>query len=327
MTFLPLHQYASVTLAASPEAVYDRLLADPHGVVSQATADALTAMGPHTQRWGLSISALPTTTASAAEPDAFGCVEVVWSGPEDATGWPALTGQLVVGPAGPTGSRLLFFSRRSPGDELATPRLDRLHRQRIVHVSIQRFLCDLGRHLDGLDPEPPLAHTSRFDRAPMFVHHLQGLTGGSGSAHERLMTDLQGLAEQATASVIADTREHLQAGRFRASATPTVMTRFAQAGEPASAWIRWRGDEEATGWPQLDLALLIEARSAGSRIALLSTREPGYDMSRLRIDKRQRDEILRSAGPAFAVAICGGLATSAPSSQWGQRHELVSAGS
>src|SRR5680860_115195 len=184
MTFLPLHQYASVPLSVSPEQVSARLVADPHGVVSQATADALTAMGPHIRRWGLQISELPTTTASPIGSDEFGSVEVAWAGTEDATGWPALIGRIVVVPAGPAGSRLMLFSRRSPHAELATSRLDRLHCERIVHVSVQRFLQDLGRNLDDPGTRPPTAHLARFDRAPMFVHHLQALSGEPGVVHD-----------------------------------------------------------------------------------------------------------------------------------------------
>ena len=325
MTFLPLHQYASVPLAASPEQVCARLLADPHGLVSQATADGLTAMGPHIHRFGFRISELPTTTASPIGSEAFGSVEVVWAGTEDATGWPALTGRLVVAAAGPTGSRLMLFSRRSSDAELVTSRLDRLHRQRIVHLSIQRFLQDLGRHLDDPNRRPATAHPAPFDRAPMFVHHLQAFDGEPGAVHDHLITDLQGLAERATSAALASARKTLHAGRFRAPAAPTIETRSAPAGEPASAWIRWRGDEEATGWPQIEFALLVEARPAGSRLALLSTREPGYDLSRQRIDKRQRDEILRTAGPALTAALCDELTGPASLPQPSERHDLVSA--
>lgn len=142
----------------------------------------------------------------------------------------------------------------------------------------------------------------------MFVHAVQALTGESGVAHTRLLADLQGLAEQATTAALAGARELLHAGRFRAPANPTVQTRIAQAGEPACAWVSWQGDEEATGWPQLELALLIDAGPDGSRLALLSTREPGYDLSVPRIDKQQRDQILRSAGPAFAHVVRDRLA-------------------
>ncbi|MFU8841186.1 MAG: hypothetical protein ACNA8R_10770 [Nitriliruptoraceae bacterium] len=327
MTFLALHQYASVPLAASPATVYERLQADPDGLVQQATAEALTAMGPHLRRWGLRISALPTTTARPIGPEQLGGVEAVWSGAEDATGWPALSGQLVVSPAGPAGSRLRFFSRRSPHAELTTSRLDRLHRQRIVHVSIQRFLHELGRHLDDPVARRPTGRLARFDLAPMFVHALQALDGAAGAAHARLTGHLQALAEEATAIAVTSAHEPLHAGRFRAPAGPDVQTRLARTSEPAGAWVGWRGDEEATGWPQLDLALLIEETGAGgSRLAILSTREPGYDLSVPRIDKQPRDQILRSAGPAVAAAIRDHLSSGSTGPGSDRRPQLASAG-
>jgi hypothetical protein len=323
---VPLHQYASVPLALNPETVCERLVADPQQVVRRATADALTAMGPHLRRWGQRIAALPTTTARTTGSEALGCVELVWAGAEQETGWPALTGHLVVTPAGPTGSRLRLFSRRSPHGGLASSRLDPLHGQRIVHGTVQRFLRDLGHHLDDRGARPPGAAVVKFERAPMFVHHLQELSGGSGATYERLTSDLQGLAERATVTAVTGARATLQAGRFRAPARPTVRVRLAQAGDPACAWVGWVGDEEATGWPQLELALLLDAHPAGTRLALLSTREPGYDLSLPRIDKHQRDQMLRSAGPAFAAAVRDGLPGGSAGRPSEPRPQLVSAG-
>ncbi|MEX1163451.1 MAG: hypothetical protein WEB03_07710 [Nitriliruptor sp.] len=321
----PVHQYTSVPLAASPEEVCERLLADPSGAVRRATADALSVMGPHIRPWGLRISALPTTTASPTGPGELGCVEVTWSGPEEKTGWPALTGQLVAVPAGPGGSRLLFFSRRSPQGGLDTGRVDRRQGQHIVHVSIHRFLQDLADHLDDRGARPPTANVAGFERSPMFVHHLQALEGEAGAAHGCLEADLQKLAERATATALADAREPLRAGRFRAPASPAVRSRHARVGEPACAWVGWHGDEEATGWPQLELALLIEAHPGGTRLALLSRRAPGYDLSRPRADKQQRDQILRSAGTAFAGAVRDGLTGTSAGQSSSQRPHLVSA--
>jgi hypothetical protein len=322
---VPLHQYASVPLALPPETVCERLAADPQQVVRRATADALTAIGPHLRRWGQTIAALPTTTARTSGSEALGCVELVWAGAEEATGWPALTGHLVVSPAGQAGSRLRLFSHRSPHGGLAGSRLDPLHGQRIVHGSVQRFLRDLGRHLDDRGARPPSAAVAGFERAPLFVHHLQELSGGSGATHERLTSDLQGLAERATVTAVTGARATLQAGRFRSDARPAVWVRLAQAGDPACAWVGWVGDEEAAGWPQLEFGLLVDAHPAGTRLALLATREPGYDLSLPRIDKHQRDQILRSAGPAFAVAVRDGLAGGSVDQASAER-QLVSAG-
>jgi hypothetical protein len=323
--WFPVHQFGSVALAAGPATVAQRLLADPDGLVRTATADALTAMGPQLQRWGRRVAALPVTTARATGSDQLGCVELAWSGAEDATGWPALTGQLVVAPAGPAGARLRFFSRRSPHAELATSRLDRLHRHRIVQVSVQRFLRDLGRQVDDTGARPSPGHLERFDRTPMFVHHLQPLDVASDVAQARLVVDLPDLAQRATTTAVSGVHGPLRAGRFRAPARPAVLTRLGQTGDPACVWVGWRGDEEATGWPQLELALLIEARRHGSTLALLSAREPGYDLSRPRSDKHHRDRILRSVGPAFAEALRERLAVGSPGAASSPRPQLASA--
>lgn len=325
MTHPPLRQYASVPLSVDPSTAAQRLCADPQGVVSQATAAALTAMGPHVRRWGLGIAELPLTAARTLEADGAGAVEVVWAGTEEMTGWPALSGRLVVTPTGAGGSRVLLLSARAQA-ELATDRLDPVHRQRIVRGSIQRFLQELGRCLDDPGASPPTAHLARSDHAPMFVHHLEPLSGDPRALYDHLLVDPQGLAHRATMAAVAGARETLAAGRFRAAPTPAVRAWQARAGEPASAWVRWRDDEEATGWPQLELAVLIEAHAVGSRIAVLSTREPRYDLSLPRLDKHQRDRILRTAGRALAEAVRGELTDAASLSEPDPQRDLVPTG-
>lgn len=312
MTYLAFHQLASVPLAAGAGEVSRRLAGDPVRLARLATGDALTAMGPQTRRWGLPTSELPTTTADTVGRDELGCVEVAWSGPEDATGWPALHGRLVVAAGGPAGARLTLLSPRSPHTGLVTGRLDLLHRQRLVQVGMQRFLDALRHHLDDPADRASAPDDPRFDRAPVFLHHLEELRGEPGLLHDRLLADLQGRAERATAATVDAARATLTAGGFRDPAEPTVQARIAQAGEPASAWVGWRGDEEATGWPQLDLGLLIDTQPEEPRLTLLSTREPGYDLSRLRIDKQQRDHLLRTAGSSFAAAMSEELCDPAP---------------
>ncbi len=328
MTFVPLHQYASVPVSAHPETVSRRLLAEPDGLVGVATANALTVMGPHIRRWGLTVSQLPTTTAGPVGSGELGSTEVTWTGPEDATGWPALTGRLVVSPTGYAGSRLMFLSRRSPHAELATDRLDRLHRQRAVHVSIQGFLRDLANQLDGATATTLTARTGpgvrAFDRTPMFLHHIQGLGVDADTAHRWLLAKLDDLARSATAVAVSRAHASLQAGRFRAPARPHVETRPARPDEPATVWIRWGSDEGATGWPQLDLGLLVEAQGDRARLAMLSPREPGYDLSLNRIEKQQRHQILQRAGADLAAALADAL-PEAPAYPTDADRELVSA--
>lgn len=311
---IPLHQYASVPVSAPAAEVHRRLRTGARELVATATAEALTAMGRQAQPWGFRLSEVPVTTARATESRELGSIAVRWTGREDATGWPALTGRLVVVADAARASRLLFVSPRSPQAELATIRLDRLHRLRMTQVGIQRFLLDLAGMLSrsGSLPELVGSGVSHFDRTPLFVHHLEPLDGQPGVLRDLLMADLTGLAERATAVAVQRARDLLEAGRFRARAGPTVQTRPARPGEPVCAWIGWRSDEEATGWPEVDLALLVEAHDAGSRLVVLSPREPGYDLSVNRMDKRQRHQILARAGADLAVAIRDALVERSP---------------
>lgn len=300
---LPLHQCASTPLVAGPEQAQERLLADPEGLVQQATADARAVLGPQSHLWGLPATQFPSAGAHVVGSDQIGYLEVTWGGPEDATGWPSLTGQLVIAPEGGGTARLRFLTSRSPQGELATGRVGRFHRRRVVRVAIQRFLYELAQRLDDPLPRPVPGQASRSSQAPMFVHHIREFDGPSGPARDRLVSELGELAEHATAEAITGAQERLAAGRFRGPAAPVVQARLARPDEPACAWVGWRSDEESTGWPRMELALLLGAHAGGTKLVVLSTREPNYDLSRLRIDKQQRDQILRTAGPAVGDAI------------------------
>lgn len=231
----PLHQYASVPVSADAAEVHRQLRADAEDLVAAATADALTTMGRQAERWGLRISEVPVTIGRATEPTEFGSIEVRWTGREDATGWPALTGRLVVVPEDETASRLLFVSPRSPHVEFATSRLDRLYRQRLTNVGIQRFLHDLAGQLQEPDRRAKIdgASVSSFDRTPMFVHHLEPLAGQPAAVRDLLLADLAGLAERGTEVAVERARDLLAAGRFRAPAAPTIQMRPAQVNQPA----------------------------------------------------------------------------------------------
>jgi hypothetical protein len=322
---LPFHQYASVPAAADAATLHRRLTVDVEEQLSTATASALTALGPLIRRWGLAVSALPSTTIRKTERGELGVAEIAWRGDEAATGWPALTGRLVVTPQPGQRSRLLFLSRRSPQAELATNRLDRQHRQRVVTVSIQRFLHDLAHQLAGDTAGAPAtgAGARAFDRRPVFLHHLQDLDADPDAARDWLLAGLDDLAMTATAAAVSHADAALDAGRFRASARPHIETRPARPDEPATVWIRWVSDEEATGWPQLDLGLLIEAYRDRARLAVLSPREPGYDLSLNRLDKHQRHQILQQASATLAAAFADELPTAPAPIAGSERHLVV----
>lgn len=309
----PYHQLASVPLAVDAASSGRRLTADVETLVSTATAGALTILGSRSVQWGLSVTELPTTTARTTGSDELGIAEVTWGGDEAATGWPALTGRLVVTPQAGQHARLHLLSPRTPHAELVTDRLDRLHDARIVNVSIGRFLQDLAHHLDGTAASTPTIGPGAraFDRSPMFVHHLQDLDVDPDTVRFWLLDQLQEVATAATDVTVSKAADTVAAGRFRAATRPRVEAWAAGPDEPATAWIRWVSDEEATGWPHLDLALLVEACPHGSRFTALSTREPSYDMSRLRIDKQQRNQLLQQAPADLAIALADALHGSA----------------
>ena len=73
--------------------------------------------------------------------------------------------------------------------------------------------------------------------------------------------------------------------------------------------LAWTSDEEATGWPHIGLTLAVEAAPDGSRLVILSRRAPGYDLSSNRVDKHQRDQILRELGSHVADAAVRRLPT------------------
>ena len=323
---LPFHLYGSVPLAGGATTLHRALTATLTDRVSTATASALTALGPQITRWGLTVTALPTTTTRMTNPHELGGGEVTWHGDEAATGWPALTGRLVITPQSRHRARLLLLSHRSPDAELATDRIDRLHRRRIVEVSVQRFLHELARNLDGDTGDTAASDgvTRAFDRSPLFLHHLQDLDTDPDTARGWLLTGLDDLATHATTVAISRAHAALEAGRFRSPAQPRVQARPARPQDPATAWIRWTGDEEATGWPQLDLSLLVQAHGDRAALAVLSAREPSYDLSRNRIDKHQRHQILQQAGAALAAALTDQLPATI-TRRPGQPRELVSA--
>ena len=323
---LPFHLYASVPVAADAVTAHRRLAADVEDRVSTATADALAALGPHVTRWGLTVSVLPITTARMTKPDELGAAELAWRGDEETTGWPALTGTLVVAPQSGQRSRLLFLSRRSPHAELATVRLDRLHRQRVVHVAIQSFLRELAHRLGGDTASTPAigSGAGAFGRRAMFLHHLRDLDVDPDVAHQWLLEGLDDVASPATAVAVTRAHAPLEAGRFRAPARPHVEAWHGRPDEPATVWICWVSDEEATGWPQLELALLVEAYQERARLAVLSPRESGYDLSRNRVDKHQRHRILQQAGADFVAALVDTL-PAAPARSRKASRQLMSA--
>lgn len=311
----PYHELASLAIASDASSVHGDLTAEAEERVGAATGDALTALTPRIRTWGLEPTALPETAVRPTDPEEFGALEVTWTGDEGTTGWPALTAQLLVTPEPGERSRLRLYSQRSPGGEAATRRVGRIHRRRIAEMAVQRFLFDLGRPFGGVPvgtgAADALGAVGTYDRAPQFLHHLEELPVAPDTAHALLVGDAEALAVRATDAAVAASQGPLVAGRFLAPAEPHVRASLARADEPATVWIDWSSDEEATGWPEMRLGVLLEAHASGSRLVVLSTREPAYDLSRNRLDKQHRHAVIERSGADVAAAVADALCEAA----------------
>ncbi len=314
---LPFHQYASLPLAISASLAAERLTADPAERITSATAISLRAVAPHFDRLGLSASALPATNARVTDAEELGAVEVAWEGDEQLTGWPSLVGRLLVVPECDDSSRLVLLSTRSPEADLQVAALDRLHRLRVVDVSLHRFLQDLAAQLGGRILSEPDSPAVISDRTPLFLHHQVATAADPDQLRRVLTGDAARVAHRATTAALVRAGETLRAGRFRKVAEPLVEGRKAMPGELGVIRIGWRSDEEATGWPEMELALIVTAGADGAHLGVMSSREPGYDMSLNRIDRHQRDQLLRQAGAAVATAVLDelGIDTAATESE------------
>ncbi|HSK23979.1 MAG TPA: hypothetical protein VK906_12420 [Egicoccus sp.] len=145
----------------------------------------------------------------------------------------------------------------------------------------------------------------------------------------RLRQDIHALADAATASAL-DATSDVRAG-FALDVTPRVDARvhddgmavvsvtwnddsgrwppagpFPFAIDPTSPW--WHREEEHTGWPTMTLQVVVTPTVRGSRLAVLSTRTPGVDVSTNRIDRHRRDRLARAAVEQFLDALAELLA-------------------
>ena len=301
---IPLHQHASVPVSATPRAVASRLLADPAGIIGDATADALGGMGNLLDRWGFRSSELPETTATEAKDGGVGSVLLAWTGTEHHTGWPAMEVRLLVVPEPLDGSsRLALWTTRSPDAELATDALERFDRRRAVDVAMQRFLTELARRVGGAgDGLPSAPGASRFDRRPLFVHHAEHVAHDATDVARTLLADPLQLGRDLTDAALEALEAPLRDGRFRSQALPEVHVTVSPPDETGVVRVGWRCDEEASGWPAIELTLAVEAVRDGCRLSAWSHREPHYDTSLNRVDKGARDAVLKGLGPAVVRA-------------------------
>ncbi len=167
-----------------------------------------------------------------------------------------------------------------------------------------------------------------------YPHATRQLHMTASDALASLRLDGPALAADATASARAALAPLLREGRFRRPAGPRLETEVVLSGlvalrvtwnrndadrwppsstfatRPTSRW--WRSDEEETGWPTATIDVVVEPRAQGCRLAALSTRPPGTDLSTNRIDRHLRDRIARTAIEGFLTALAAAVMSSYP---------------
>jgi hypothetical protein len=156
---------------------------------------------------------------------------------------------------------------------------------------------------------------------PTGLRHLQAtrrIASPASQVDAALRADGERLVTQATARAVTATTAHHERGRFRRPADPHVTVLVGAIGSATlraswdaerlppstpgtfsgtSRW--WRPEEEATGWPTATFDLLVEPRSNGCQIAVLSDRPVGADLSTNRGDRHVRDRLARDAFGCF----------------------------
>lgn len=139
---------------------------------------------------------------------------------------------------------------------------------------------------------------------PVHVHVTLSVARDAALVAERLRTSPSALSAAATADALRAGADLMGAAGFRAGALPTVEARAPADDEIGHLVVRWRGDEDATGWPAMTIWVVALPDGDGtSKLALLSPRHPGYDLSTNRVDKLWRDRLARTAVRSFGVAL------------------------
>lgn len=138
---------------------------------------------------------------------------------------------------------------------------------------------------------------------PVHVHATTATALPAAEFVHLLRTSPDLLATAATARAHEATRTLAASGGFRSQAAPIVSTRAPEDGELGTLVVRWSGDEDATGWPSMLAWVVPTVTADGPRVALLSPRHPGVDLSTNRVDKRWRDKLARTAASAFLTGL------------------------
>jgi hypothetical protein len=154
---IPLHVHTTVALDVSAEAAHQRLRTDIEALAATATAEAIEATAPLARTGGFRATTLPGVHARPTKDDGLAAAVVVWTGDEEATGWPSMVLELVVAPSGGGRGRLALLSARHPGFDLSTNRIDKVWRDRLARTAVHAFATALARALEPADHHVPAA--------------------------------------------------------------------------------------------------------------------------------------------------------------------------
>jgi hypothetical protein len=145
---VPVHVHTTVPLDVPAEAAHQRLRADIRALAANATAEAIETTAPLARTGGFRASVLPGVHARPTEDDGLAAALVVWTGDEEATGWPSMVLEVVVVPTDGGGGRLTVLSARHPGYDLSTNRIDKVWRDRLARTAVRAFATALARALE-----------------------------------------------------------------------------------------------------------------------------------------------------------------------------------
>jgi hypothetical protein len=152
---IPLHVHTTVALDVSAETAHQRLRTDIGALAATATAEAIETTAPLARTGGFRASVLPGVHVRPTKEDGVAAAVVVWTGDEEATGWPSMVLELVVTPADGNRGRLTVLSARHPGYDLSTNRIDKVWRDRLARTAVHAFATALARALERAEDQVP----------------------------------------------------------------------------------------------------------------------------------------------------------------------------
>jgi hypothetical protein len=127
--------------------------------------------------------------------------------------------------------------------------------------------------------------------------------------HRRLREQPPQLAAAATGAALAACSPMLRRAGLRAVALPTVTAAASGPDDLGSVTIRWRGDDDATGWPAMTAYLVVTPTGSGSALTLFTTRVTAPELTTSRLDAVLRRRLGRALVRAFLLHLTDALAS------------------